>query len=61
MTTLYRLEILTPLGVWTPAPESNTYRSMTGATIAGVKLIPAADFRTMPVYAPETQEEEDHG
>lgn len=59
--TLYRLEIQTPLGVWTPAPEPNTFRSMTGAWLAGLRTVPVADFRTMTVYAPETQEEVQHG
>lgn len=52
MSTLYQLEILSPLGIWTPyGPPA---RSMMAATILGLRLQPDADLRVVAITEPET-------
>jgi hypothetical protein len=45
--TLYQLELLSPLGVWTPCGPPA--RSMTAAYLFGLRLYPNHDLRVMPV------------
>ena len=57
MTTRYQLEILNPVsGVWTPCGPPA--RSMTAATLAGLRMVPARDMRVVQV---ETEDDEPVG
>jgi len=60
--TRYQLEVLSPLGVWTP--HGTPARSMTAATLIGLRLVPARDMRVVQVEvdcpdAPETEDARD--
>jgi hypothetical protein len=67
--TRYQLEFLDPIsGQWTP--HGPPARSMTAATIVGLRLVPARDIRVLAVTDPEmmtitckfdTQEENANG
>ena len=63
-----QLELLSPLGVW--EPHGPPARSMTAATLVGLRLVPARDIRVLAVTDPEmmtitckfdTQEENANG
>jgi hypothetical protein len=51
--TRYQLQICLSDGRWIPAPEPNTFRSMTAATIAGLKAFAARDIRVISIRDPE--------
>jgi hypothetical protein len=52
--TKYQLELLSPLGVWTPCGPPA--RSMTAAYLFGLRLYPDRDLRVMPVATTEQED-----
>ena len=52
--TKYQLELLSPLGVWTPCGPPA--RSMTAAYLFGLRIYPNHDLRVMPVVTDETED-----
>ena len=53
--TLYQLELLSPLGVWTPCGPPA--RSMTAATLAGLRIVSPRDMRVVQMIVISTPPE----